>query len=212
MISEIFNIIIDITTQFIGAGSYFGIFLLMAIESSFIPFPSEVILIPAGILVARGEMSAFIVFLVALLGSLLGALVNYYIGLKLGRAAAKKLISKYGKFFLLTNKSLHKSEQYFIEHGGITTLIGRLIPAVRQLISLPAGFSKMNLYKFSLFSSIGAGFWIIVLLLLGIFFGNNLELIEQNINLITLFSITISLVAILIYLRIYGRKKRKNKL
>ena len=207
---ETFNAVVEFFVNTIGVLDIPGIFFLMVIESSFIPFPSEVVLIPAGVLIARGEMSATAVFIAALLGSLVGALANYYIGLYLGRKAANKLINKYGKFFFITQKHLDKTDKYFKEHGEITTFVGRLIPAVRQIISIPAGFSKMNLFKFSFYSSFGAGFWIVVLMYLGIFYGKNQALIEKNITIITLLSIALSLVIVLIYLVIYLKKKKKK--
>src|SRR3989344_5048594 len=205
---EFLNIFIDFMITTVGNLGYIGIFLLMVIESSFIPFPSEVVLIPAGALVAAGELNFVAVLFVAILGSLMGALINYFIALYLGRSSIEFLIEKYGKLFLLNHKKLHQSDVYFAKYGDITTFIGRLIPVVRQLISLPAGFSKMNLKKFSLFTSLGAGIWCFILILFGYFFGNNLELIKSNINLISLLLITFSLIIILVYLL----RKRKMKI
>lgn len=185
---------------------YIGIFIGMTIESSFFPFPSEIILIPAGALVAKGEMTFLFVFLAGLLGSLLGALINYFLALFLGRAAANVLVAKYGKFLFLSEKKLKKSDNYFKKHGQVTTFIGRLIPGIRQLISLPAGFSKMNLFKFCLFTAIGAGLWTAILIYIGYLFGNNYEMIKQNLTLILLlFSFIVAIIYILI------RRKRKIK-
>lgn len=207
ILSEIFHNIVEFLVNIIGALDYFGIFVLMTIESSFIPFPSEVILIPAGVLVQRGEMSFLLVFLAGVFGSLIGALINYFLGLILGRKLMEKLILKYGKIFFLTNNHLEKSDNYFKKHGEITTFIGRLIPGIRQLISLPAGFSRMNLVKFSLYTSLGAGIWSFILISLGYLFGNNLQLIEENLNIITILLILCSLTIILIYLLILKKKK-----
>ena len=206
---ELFHNLVEIIVNTIGTLDYLGIFILMAIESSFIPFPSEIILIPAGILVQRQEMSFLLVLLVGTLGSLTGALINYFLALYLGRKITEKLVLKYGKIFLIKEESLIKSEEFFRKHGPITTFIGRLIPVIRQLISLPAGFAKMNLVKFSIYTSLGAGIWAVILILLGYLFGDNMQLIEQNLNIITLIIFAFSLLAILIYLMINLRKKKK---
>lgn len=200
-------------TQFlvdtIGKLGYFGIFILMTIESSFIPFPSEVIMIPAGYLAFKGEMNFFLIFLFGVLGSLAGALVNYFLAFKLGRAAVSKLVGKYGKIFFINEHSIEKSEKYFEKHGEITTFVGRLIVGVRQLISLPAGFAKMNLSKFCFYTILGAGIWCLILTYLGYSIGQNQALIEENLNLITW--ILLGAVAVIIVVYIFIIKKRKKK-
>jgi membrane protein DedA with SNARE-associated domain len=208
MLAEIFNPLVAFFLSAVGGIGYIGIFILMAIESSFIPFPSEIILIPAGALVATGEMNWFLVFLAGLLGSLLGAYVNYFLALHLGRKAIDALVKKYGKFLLLDKTKLKNSDKYFSKHGEITTFVGRLIPVIRQLISLPAGFSKMNLAKFSLYTALGAGIWSAILIILGYLFGNNLDLIRTNLNFITLVVIFLALIILLGYL-IYKKKTKK---
>ncbi|MCX8159022.1 MAG: DedA family protein [Candidatus Pacearchaeota archaeon] len=195
----------------IGTTGYLGIFILMAIESSFIPFPSEIVMIPAGYLVFKGQMSFFLVFFFGVLGSLTGALINYLIALSLGRKLTEKLINKYGKFMFINKEGLVKADRFFLNHGEITTFIGRLIPVIRQLISLPAGFSKMVLSRFIIFTSIGASIWVAILIYVGYLFGENQELIKQNLHLITIWLILISTIILLIYI-IFKIKKSSSKL
>jgi membrane protein DedA with SNARE-associated domain len=183
----------------IGKLSYFGIFVGMTIESSFIPFPSEVILIPAGALIARGEMLLLPVFLASLLGSLLGAMINYFIAFYIGRKSVDLLIDKYGKILFITSRSLERADSYFKKHGEITTFVGRLIPLIRQWISLPAGFARMNFPKFLLYTALGAGIWTLVLVYVGYFFGNNAEWISRNTGLVTLFVLIFSAVVVIFY-------------
>ncbi len=150
------------------------IFFFMAVESSFIPFPSEVIMIPAGFMAARGELfpgavvpAMGIAILCGILGSMAGAYVNYYLSLKLGRP----FLHRYGKWFFLPPPALDRAEEVFREYGEVTTFVCRLIPAIRQLISIPAGLSRMHFGRFSLFTGLGAGVWVIILTLIGYHFG-----------------------------------------
>lgn len=206
LLTEITRILLEV----VGRLDYIGIFFLMTIESSFIPFPSEIVLIPAGVLVQKGEMSFFLVFLAGLLGSLAGALINYYLALYLGRGAVNKLIEKYGKIFLLDKSKLHKTDAFFNKHGEITTFTGRLIPVIRQLISLPAGFTRMNLPKFLFFTGLGAGIWTLVLIYLGFIFGENSALIQSNLSLITYIAIIVVVLLIVAY--IFFNKIRTKKI
>lgn len=146
---------------------YVGIALLMALESSLVPFPSEVVLPPAGYLAAQGRMSAPLALGAGLFGSLLGALFNYFLAAKLGRP----VLHKYGKFMLIKEASLVRAEEFFRRHGEISMFIGRLIPMIRQLISLPAGLAGMRLERFVFYTALGAGIWCAILTYIGWYLG-----------------------------------------
>lgn len=165
--------------KFFEKTHYFGIFFLMIIESSFIPFPSEVVIPPAAYLAYKGKLSLIGVILSGTLGSLVGALFNYYLALKLGRPAFQHLVKKYGKFLFLTEYSLQKVDLFWNRHGSFSTFIGRLIPGVRQIISLPAGFAKMGLLLFCVYTTSGAFIWISFLAFCGYFFGKNETLLKE---------------------------------
>lgn len=164
---EILSNIIGLVVETIGSLGYVGIFILMFLESSFFPFPSEVVMIPAGYLVYTCEMNAFLVVICGIAGSLAGALLNYYLALKFGR----EFILRFGKYFFFTEQTMQKMESFFAKHGHISTFIGRLIAVVRQYISLPAGLARMNLAKFCFYTSLGAGIWVTILTIIGYYAG-----------------------------------------
>src|SRR5881397_4320569 len=162
---------------FRGMG-YPGIVVLMAIESSFLPLPSELVMPPAGYLAAKGEMSFVVAVGCGVLGSILGALGNYGLARWLGRAFFVRL----GRYVLVTNKRLDRSERYFADHGEISTFMGRMIPVVRHLISIPAGIARMNLVKFVAFTGLGALMWCSVLTWIGWFIGRKEDVILTVLN------------------------------
>lgn len=170
-----FEIFTDITAWYMQNMNYFTITLLMAIESSFIPFPSEIIVPPAAYKAAQGELNIYLVVFFSTLGALIGALFNYFLARWIGRAAIYSLArTRIARLCLIEPKSIEKAEQYFVKNGNISTFVGRLIPAIRQLISIPAGLSKMPLKSFILFTTLGAMIWNIVLALLGYFIPQNM--------------------------------------
>ena len=191
--------------QYIGDMGYWGIFLLMFLESTFFPFPSEVIMIPAGFLAYQGEMNLYAVVIIGIMGSLLGALFNYYLALYFGRA----FLLKYGKYVFIKESTLDKLEAFFQKHGELSTFNGRLIPGIRQLISLPAGLAKMNIAKFSFYSALGAGIWVIVLVALGYLLGSNQELISEYLHTATVITLISVLFITLFYI---VRNKRKKEI
>lgn len=155
--------------------SYWFVFLFMVIESSFLPFPSEVVVPPAAyIAVTRGDMNVALIVIVATAGALVGALINYVLALTLGRPIVYAFAnSKFGHACLIDEAKVRNAERYFDKHGAISTFIGRLIPAVRQLISIPAGLARMNIWVFMLFTALGAGAWNCVLAALGFCLGES---------------------------------------
>jgi membrane protein DedA with SNARE-associated domain len=162
--------LIDSLIQFFGNLSYSDIFMLMAMESSIIPVPSELVMLPAGVLAAQGGLDPFLATLVGWLGSVLGALANYYI---LGRWLGKPFLEKYGKYILITPEKYAKTENLFLRNANLYTFIGRLIPVVRHLISIPAGIFRMGLPAFVSITFLGATLWCAILVALGYFFGKS---------------------------------------
>jgi membrane protein DedA with SNARE-associated domain len=174
--------LVDILIPFLEKMAHFGltwgpilVLFFMTVESSFIPFPSEIVMVPAGFMAARGEFfpgdslvgAAVLAVACGIAGSLLGAWINYFLSLKLGRP----FLYRWGKYFFLDADKLNRAEQLFRDYGEVTTFACRLIPVVRQLISIPAGISRMNFGRFSLFTGAGAGIWVVVLTGLGYGFG-----------------------------------------
>jgi membrane protein DedA with SNARE-associated domain len=186
---------------------YVGIFIGMMIESTIFPLPSEIILIPAGALIAKGEMDFFTVFLAAVFGTILGALINFLFAMLFGRKVVNVMVHKYGKFLFITKKKLKKADDYFNKHGEITTFIGRLIPVARHLFSIPAGFSRMNIFKFIIYTALGAGLWTSILLLIGYVFWNKLEWINMHLNFLYIISLIIALTAAIIYIVLHKNHK-----
>ncbi len=196
--------IVDIIVSFAREFGYLGIFIMMFLESTFFPFPSEVAMIPAGYLASKGDMSLTLAIVIGTLGSLSGALFNYYLAKKYGR----KGVLKFGKYFFFTEEKLQKMERFFVEHGSFSTFVARLIPGVRQFVSLPAGLSSMNLQKFMLHTTLGAGIWVIVLTLLGYFIGGNEALIKAYLHEIILGTLLLIVVGTIAYVYRYKRAKK----
>jgi membrane protein DedA with SNARE-associated domain len=166
---------IEWAVQYAHIWGFLMIFIFMTIESSFIPFPSEVVMIPAGFMAYRGELffgvpyiDLTVGFLCGLAGSLSGAFINYYLALYLGRP----FLYRYGKYFFINPTVLSRAEEIFIKYGELATFICRLLPAIRQLISLPAGIAKMPFARFTIFTALGAGIWTIILMWVGYYLGS----------------------------------------
>jgi len=190
---EIVNYLVDT----IGSFGYIGIFLLMFLESSFFPFPSEVVMIPAGYLAYKGDMNLGLVLFFGISGSLAGAWFNYLLAHHFGRKFLLKIMSE---------EKVNKLDKFFENHGHISTFTGRLIPGIRQYISFPAGLAKMDKMKFSIYTILGAGIWVTILTLLGYFIGENQDLIHKYLKEITIIVVVLMVIIIGIYVKI--RKKR----
>lgn len=210
-----------IFTWFVENASYLFIFLFMVIESSFIPFPSEVVVPPAAYLAIQGgtahDLNIFLVVLVATLGALVGAIINYVIALTVGRPIVYSFAnSKFGHACLIDQAKVEKAEKYFDEHGAISTFIGRLIPAVRQLISIPAGLARMKFWVFCLYTSLGALLWNIVLAALGYWLAQTVTIdelfqkIEEYNGILTIigFGILLFCIAYIAYSAFFKKHKK----
>jgi membrane protein DedA with SNARE-associated domain len=166
---------IDWLVGTIGALGYPGIFLLMAMESSIIPVPSELVMPPAGFLAQQGQMNAYLAVFWGTVGSLAGAYANYYAARFLGRP----LVLRYGRYVGIGEQKLAKVEAFFLAHGEISTFVGRLFPVVRHLISIPAGLAGMNHLRFSAYTLAGAGIWVGILTAIGYAIGANQDLVVR---------------------------------
>ena len=189
----------------IGRMGYTGIVSLMFLESSFFPFPSEVVMPPAGYLAWKGEMSLPLVLISGIAGSLLGALFNYWLAVKLGRP----FLLKYGKYFFISPESINKADDFFSKHGHVSTLVGRLLPVIRQYISLPAGIARMPMKTFMLFTTIGAGAWVVVLTFAGYILGEHQNLLKEYLHVITLGCVALAVVIAGGYV-LFLRRRRKS--
>lgn len=203
-----------VTNWYMDNMNYGTVTLLMAVESSFIPFPSEVVVPPAAYKATKPDsgMNVVLVVLFATLGALIGALINYYLALWLGRPIIYKFAeSKLGHLCLLDASKIETAEKYFDKHGKSSTLIGRLVPAVRQLISIPAGLAKMNIVTFLTFTALGAGIWNTILAVLGYIAAGQSDLIDKYSHELSyiLIGLGILFVAYLIFKAV--RKKKKQK-
>jgi membrane protein DedA with SNARE-associated domain len=199
---------IDGLLQTLLAIGYPGIIALMAMESSILPVPSELVMTPAGYWAAKGQMSFPVVLLCGVVGSIIGALANYYGAQWIGRP----LIQRYGKYVLLSEKNLLRSERFFAEHGEISTLIGRLFPVVRHLVSIPAGLHRMPLPKFILYTGVGAAIWCAILTWIGYFLGQHeAALRSEEIHRYVTWALLILIPLTLVIIWIYILRRRRSK-
>jgi len=202
---EIITTIVDFTSQL----WYTGVFIMMVIESSFFPFPSEVAMIPAGFLSSTWEMNFSIALLVWTFWAIVWATINYIIGFYLGDKTIHKLIKKYWKYVLLTTTHYNATEKYFEKHWSITTFLARFITVVRQLISLPAWVFKMNFAKFFFYTWLWAWLWNLLLMTVGYVAWENKELIEKYSFEILIASVLFIIITANIYYYLHKKKYAK---
>lgn len=203
-----FEDIIQSIVQIVSGLGYVGIIIMMFLESTFFPFPSEVVMIPAGYLASQHEMNLFIVIVLGTFGSVTGALFNYYLARKLGRG----MLLRFGKWFFFGEKEMQKMEHFFQIHGSISTFVGRLLPGIRQYISLPAGLAKMPVKCFMVYTFLGALIWSTVLALLGYYIGENKEAVASMLSSISWILVGILMLLILFYILRHKRKQKGEKL
>ncbi|MCB1152767.1 MAG: DedA family protein [Deltaproteobacteria bacterium] len=178
----------------------------MTVESSAIPFPSEIVIPPAGALAHEGKMSLWLIVVCGMVGSVLGALINYGVAYYLGRP----FFEKYGKYVLVTEEKIKRSEEFFEKYGAVATLICRFITVVRQLVSLPAGFSKMRLQPFILYTAIGSAIWSMILAFLGYFAGAGEETIKAYKTPITIGTVVAAGLVLTAFLAYKYTQKRRQ--
>ncbi len=207
---SLFDFIIQTLVAFINKIGYLGIFIGMFLESTPLPIPSELIMIPAGISASLGGMNIYLVVMVGTIGNLLGAIFSYYIAKSLGR----KILFKFGKYFFIKEATIIKIENYFKNHGPISVFIGRLVLGVRHFISIVAGIAKMDLKLFYIYTTAGSFLWAAVLVALGYEIGENQELIKNFLHeVITACIIICALIAAAYYIKLrYKRTKSGNSL
>lgn len=201
--------IIDFIVWVVGNWWYTGIFVMMVLESSFFPFPSEVAMIPAGYLVSTWQMNFWLVFIAGTSWALVGSCINYFLGYFLWKKAIKSLIKKYWKYLFVSLEHYEKAEKYFQKHGGITTFIGRLITIIRQYISLPAGVFKMNFWKFLVYTGLWAWIWNLILIAIWYIAWENKELITEYSKEASIWLIVFIVVIVAIYV-LFKRKWKGN--
>ena len=188
--------------QFVEAMGYPGVFIMAALESTFVPIPSEATLIPAGFLVHQGKMDGILVFVLAVTGTMTGSLLNYFIAKTCGRF----VLIKYGRFFFINEEKMEKVEGYFNRHGPISIFLARLVFGVRHFISFPAGLANMDLVKFSLYTALGGGLWTLLLICIGYALGNNEALVKSLMPEIKVGTLGIAALIAVVY---WWRNKKK---
>ncbi|MFA5992465.1 MAG: DedA family protein [Candidatus Pacearchaeota archaeon] len=199
--------ILSFATSIISSLGYFGVVILMALESMVFPMPSEAVMPFAGFLIHEGKFTILNVIIFSTIGTIIGSLISYYIGFWLG----KPFFEKYGKYFFLNKHHLHQTENFFKKYGDKTIFISRFIPVVRHLISIPAGVSKMNIWKFLLYTILGGIIWNTFLTYLGIQLGERWELVHEYSKILDYVIVAIIIIAIIWFVIKMIKKRRQHQ-
>ncbi len=208
IISQILSLIGALAINVTLLLGYPGVVFLMALESMVVPLPSELVLPFAGYLAATGQMSFWLVWLASVIGSLIGSLISYYMGLWGG----KKFVSTVGKYCLLDETDLTKTEEWFKKSGESVIFIARFVPVVRHLISIPAGIGKMDLKKFSFYTVVGAAIWNLILIWLGYYLGQNWRMIRNYSEYFSIAIAALIVIAAIIFFARHAKHQHFKKL
>ncbi len=192
--------------HFVHSFGYGGIFVMTFFESTFVPIPAELTMVPAGYLVQQGQMNAVLVMIISVSGAITGSIANYYIAYHYGR----RFLYAYGKYFFFGHDKMEKLDAFFASHGEISTLTGRLVPGLRHFISFPAGLAHMNLKKFILYTTVGGGLWMGVLVFLGYLIGGNKALVRHYTPYVTGAAIMGVAIMIVVYIKHHNGKSKEE--
>src|SRR3989344_4876040 len=205
----------NLIIQFIENTGYFGVFILMTLESALIPIPSEITMPFAGFLVQRGELNLALVILTGALANLFGSLIAYGVGYYLEEHVILKHLKNWGKYLLLTTAEYERSLRWLKKHGDAVAFFSRVLPGVRTFISLPAGLSEMNIFKFSIYTFLGSLIWSAFLTYIGVYFGENWHILEPYFRKFQILIAAVFILLALLYLNrkleIMGLFKKTNK-
>lgn len=213
--ADTLNLIEKVERWYEGNMNYASITALMTVESSFIPFPSEIVIPPAAYIASKpdSKLNIYLVVLFGTLGALIGAYINYFLALWLGRPIIYKLAdSKIGHMLLLSGEKIEKAEEYFNKRGKVSTFVGRLIPGIRQLISVPAGLARMNLMSFTFYTFLGALIWNGVLAYVGYLAHGQADLIHEYSRELSIFVLVLIVLFVSFFVAKYfiSRRRKKN--
>lgn len=206
-VTTTFQHLMEWLVDFVHMLGYPGVFIMTFLESTFVPIPSEVTMVPVGYLAYQGHMSLPVVLFLSISGTICGSLFNYYIAYHYGR----RFLQAYGKYFLFGPDKMEKLDRFFATHGEISIFTGRLIPGVRHVISFPAGLARMDLRKFCIYTGAGGAIWMSVLIGIGYFIGGNKEMIKHYMRVITLGIIALLALMVIVYVINHRRKNGRNK-